>query len=178
MSRPRPFQFHPMTKLLLCLTLGGVLSCDDTTPTTPLLNGCSLTSDAQTARLGIGKDGFEPLETVDTALIVGGYQGGHHLWAALRLPDGVDVSELGRLHILACDGQNTIAKALYASAQSVSQQNQDLFAIPVVFGPNQTVNDLDDQRLSLFAAVEHSEHTYVASGEVVLRCCGHVADGD
>ena len=62
-----------MTKLLLCLTLRGVLSCDDDAD--HLTNGCSLI-DAQTARLGIGKDGFDPLETVDTALIVGGVKAG------------------------------------------------------------------------------------------------------
>ena len=173
-SLPKPVFIQGLFCLLCALAWG----CDEGVPTVPLLTECAIPNTTRAAALGIGKDDFAAIDQIEDALIVGGYQGGHHLWAALRLPNEVRLEDLSRLHILACDGTDVAAEALYASAQSVGQSGQDLFGVPVVFGPNRAVYTLEGERLQLYAAVEDGETVYVAEGSVTLRCCGHVADGD
>ena len=128
--------------------------------------------------IGIGKEAFERLDTIDTALIVGGYQGGHHLWGAIRMPEMTRLNSVQRLHMMVCINEQPVAQALYDSILGLPNDDHDVFGIPIVFGLGVDVWTLDATRVSLVMAAEADERLYVGQGAVELRCCGHVADGD
>lgn len=162
---------------LIGVVMWMVFGCNDANQAKPLLDGCLTVSNATSLPIGIGKDAFSPLTAVENALIVGGYQGGHHLWGAVQLP-GVDVSDVERLHMVVCIDGEVIAEALYGMIDGLPSGHDSVFGMPIVFMPHVEVWTLEGRPVTLVAAMESGPTIYGASGETRLRCCGHVADGD
>lgn len=166
-------------RLLTFVLLLALAGCGTpATPPEPLLTNCILPTISTGVALGIGRDGFVATEALGQALIVGGYQGGHHLWGALRFQGLASIDATRRLHIIACKDDEIIAEALYSSIGSLLKSQTDLYGIPVVFGPTIDVATLDTQSVSLIAGVETANQVTFSSVELSLKCCGHVADGD
>lgn len=154
-----------------------MFSCNDEVQMQPLLDGCLPDSNAASLPIGVGKDAFSPLNSVENTLIVGGYQGGYHLWGALQLPNR-DVSHIQRLHMVACIDDAVVAEALYGKPDGLPHGGETVFGVPIVFMPHVEVWTLGGQRVTIVAAVQSGATIYGASGITHLRCCGHVADGD
>ena len=165
-----------ITVLLLVCTLSG---CEDSAPPAhPILTNCMLPMLTPDLSLGFGKDSFEPTETLEQALIVGGYQGGHHLWGALKLSENLDTDSSGRLHMIICFGDAIIAEALYGSVDGLLSADSALYGIPIVFGPHVDVLSLEGLTVQVVAGIETTQGVAYAGADVALTCCGHVADGD
>ena len=155
-----------------------IQGCDETNPVTPLMTDCSLPMNHRSLAIGLGKDHFASIETIENALIVGGYQGGHHLWGAFQLPDDVSLESVSRLQALACIDGTIAAAALYQQVASLPHAEGNVFGIPVVFDYTFDVAMLDGVRTQLLIAVETDGAIYADQDSAPLRCCGHVADGD
>lgn len=164
--------------LIYFLALCGLGCGTNEAPITPLLTGCEEPPMASRLPIGIGKDLFEGLDSIDEALIVGGYQGGHHLWGAIRLPNATRPRDVQRLHMMVCAEGEPLAQALYDSVLGLQKNDQDVFGVPIVFSATVDVGTLGETRVSLWMAAETDDRVYAGQGDVTLRCCGHVADGD
>ena len=167
---------HRVWALLILLSIAG---CDGPAPATvPLLTECEPTTVSNQISLGIGKDGFEAMESIDHALIVGGYQGGHHLWGAVRFDETTVLDQVKRLHLIVCEDDQIIAQALYASVDAVLRTQSELYGIPIVFASGVDVASLDGRGVSVLVGLETDTAPLFTHGTTDLKCCGHVADGD
>lgn len=165
-----------MVAFLFCFSIAG---CEGTSSApVPLLTACTPSTASNQLSLGIGKDQFDAMEFIDHALIVGGYQGGHHLWGAVRFEDNTVLEGVGRLHMMVCDNEQIIAQALYGSVNALLRSESDLYGIPIVFRSGVDVERLDQTNITVLVGVETSRAIFFADSTVELKCCGHVADGD
>ena len=163
-------------RLFVCFSIAG---CEGTgSPPVSLLTECTPSTASTQISLGIGKDGYEAMESIDHALIVGGYQGGHHLWGALRFEDTTALDGVGRLHLIVCENEQIIAQALYASVNALLRSESVLYGIPIVFVAGVDVTRLNQTNVAVLVGVETSSGTLFADSAAELKCCGHVADGD
>jgi hypothetical protein len=164
--------------LLVVLFALNQSGCDaPSQPAQRLLTTCADRTTSDQLAVGIGRDGFTATDELDRALIVGGYQGGHHLWGALRL-NANTAGDVDQLHLIACQDETIIAEALYGSVDSILTESDDFYGIPVVFGPGVDVSTLEGMPVTIIAAVNGDQGISYATATIDLECCGHVADGD
>lgn len=157
----------------------GFAGCGQTEPPiVPLLTECERPQQSISLPIGIGKDAFEEYVSVAGALIVGGYQGGHHLWGALRMPSPENMRAIRRVHMMVCLDDEPVAEALYDTIDGLLMEGRDIFGVPIVFNGDTNVWTLDGTTVNLLVGVETAEDLYSNEGMVTVRCCGHVADGD
>ena len=183
-SRPRvasvdldQYGRHGIGLLLLCCL--SAFGCGQPeSPIVPLLTTCNVPADSLELPIGIGKDVFQGVNDINEALIVGGYQGGHHLWGAVRLPNTTSPIAVKRLHMFVCLRDEPVANALYDSVLGLQIRDQDIYGVPIVFTAPTDVWTLGETDVSLVMAVDTHNGLYGGKGAVTLSCCGHVADGD
>jgi hypothetical protein len=167
---------HKHAFLAVLMLLGTLAGCQD--EISPLLSNCTAPTVSSGISLGTGKDEFEPTNSIEQALIVGGYQGGYHLWGAIKVPDRVAIDSISRLHIQLCADDVLIAEALYGSVDSIHRSDSALYGIPVVFATGVDVQSLAGSTVTMVAGIETEGTPSFATTDVELECCGHVADGD
>lgn len=146
-------------------SLGFITTCEAITPSTDVI-------------LGIGSRGFETVDAVSEAKIVQGFQGGHHLWGALRFSSVERFENAQAIQLVACLDGELIADSSYRSIDYLPGQGVDLYGLAIIFLPSVNVTQIDGRQLALTAAVQIDGDIHFSTASTTAKCCGHVADGD
>ena len=154
------------------------LGCGDASGTTEDLTSCGDSTVTENAiEPGIGGTRFQPISDGDEVLMVGGFQGGHHLWGAIRLVTG-QTTDISAIHFLVCQNDLPIAEQRYRDITGLPQADRELFGVPIVFTGIPPVTALDNMEATVHYAVEVNDTVQKAQARVNLACCGHVINGD
>ena len=162
----------------MLLALMSLLGCGDTSGSAEDLTSCNaFTATESKIKPGMGGSSFQPIADGDDALIVGGFQGGHHLWGAIRL-GMAQTTDITALHFLVCQNNLPIAEQRYRDITGLPQTARSLFGVPIVFTGIPPVNELDEMEATVHYAVEVNGLVKEVQVQVTLSCCGHVINGD
>ena len=170
--------FGSMTRSFRLLALMSLLGCGDSSGSAEELTSCTVSTGTESnIKPGIGGSSFQPISDGDDALMVGGFQGGHHLWGAIQL-GMAQTTDITALHFLVCQNNLPIAEQRYRDITGLPQTARALFGVPIVFTGIPPVNELDEMEATVHYAVEVHGVVQEVQVQVNLRCCGHVINGD
>ena len=158
------------------MVLMSCLGCGETSGTVETLTSCNgAISPESTIEPGIGGVRFQSISDGDEVWMIGGFQGGHHLWGAIRL-GRAQTTEISALHFLVCQNELPIAEQRYRDMRGLPQTPHELFGVPIVFTGSPTVTALDGTEATLRYAVKVNDIIQEAQVRVSLNCCGHVTE--
>lgn len=159
------------------LVLMSFFGCGETSGTVEALTSCNRPiSPESNIEPGIGGVRFRSISDGDEVRMIGGFQGGHHLWGAIRL-EMAQTTEISALHFLVCQNDLPIAEQRYQDLRGLPQTPHELFGVPIVFTGIPTVTALDGTEAALRYAVKVNDVIQEAQVRVSLKCCGHVTEG-
>ena len=118
------------------------------------------------------------IDSVEDINIVQGYQGGFHLWGALRFASREQIDRTNAIQLVACLDGKIIADSSYESIAYLPRKELALYGLAIIFLPSIDVTQLGGRQINLIAAVQTDNNLHFSTASTSTRCCGHVADGD
>lgn len=169
--------------LSLCLSVS-VNGCgidsgsNDEVAALEFITSCEVSTQSNDVILGIGNKDFVTIDSVEDVNIVQGYQGGFHLWGALRFASREQIDRTNAIQLVACLDGKIIADSSYESIAYLPRKELALYGLAIIFLPSIDVTQLGGRQINLIAAVQTDNNLHFSTASTSTRCCGHVADGD